>query len=152
MINKKYSIQEAFEKGLLLSGDYVNLEGLYVPERKIVLGLTSFGGIQELSLKSYFDEKELQRVKIRKEPDNSITAICYRKYSSIDTEIPLLVASKLLTNDLYGIMASHKLLENKWEGNKREFTITIDPNIIVRFEGEDETAFLELPPHTAYTC
>ena len=54
------------------------------------------------------------------------------------------IASKLLSNDEYGISACQDELGY--------IKIVMGTDIIVRFEGEIEEPFLELPPHVAYTC
>lgn len=148
MISKKYSLQEAFEKRLLESDEYVNTESLYTPRKKIVQ-IDSFGLLRELSLYSYFGEDTLRRAEILKASDGAIKVFFYKKNTTSSTAN--LVASKLLSEDIYGIKASCNLDSQEGYQEEWRFIITINPDIIVRFEGEEETPVLELPPHKAYT-
>lgn len=149
MISKKYSLREAFEKRLLESDEEVNIEGLYKPLRKIVQK-DSWGTLSVLSLYSYFGETALRRAEILKASDGAIEVIFYNKNTT--SNAANLVASKLLSDDLYGIKASCALYAKDGFQEKWRFIITINPDIIVRFEGEEEMPYLELPPHVAYTC
>ena len=149
MISKKYSLREAFEKRLLESGDEVNIAGLYKPLRKIVQK-DSWGTLSVLSLYSYFGESAFQQVEITKASDGAIEVIFYRKNTTSNTAN--LVASRLLSDDSYGIKAScYEYSKDGYRENWR-FTVVLNPDIIVRFEGEEEMPYLELPPHVAYTC
>lgn len=149
MISKKYTLREAFEKRLLESDEYVNIEGLYTPRKKIVQK-DSWGTLSVLSLYSYFGENKLKQATILKGSDGAIKVILYREDTTSNTAN--LVASKLLSDDLYGIKVScSQYSKNDYKENW-SFTICINPDIIVRFEGEEEAPFLELPPHVAYTC
>lgn len=149
MISKKYSLREAFEKRLLESDDEVNIAGLYKPLRKIVRK-DSWGTLSVLSLYSYFGESAFQQVEIQKASDGAIVVCFYKKDTT--SNIANLVASRLLSDDLYGVKASCNLYSKDGFRENWRFTVVLNPDIIVRFEGIEEVPYLELPPHVAYTC
>ena len=149
MISKKYSLREAFEKRLLESDEEVNIEGLYKPLRKIVQK-DCWGTLSVLSLYSYLGETALRQATILKASDGAIEVGFYKKNTT--SNIANLVASRLLSDDLYGIKATCYQYSKEDYRENWKFTVVLNPDIIVRFEGEEEDTFLELPPHVAYTC
>jgi len=146
MINKKYSLEEACKKRLIKSGDKANIEALYKPYKTIFVE-NYFGEISCVSLNSYFDKDELRQAEINVDPDDTIEVAVYKEFTQ--EKSANLVSSKLLTDKVSGFKASCVL--NRDYLAEWKFLIKLNPNIIVRFEGEEENVFLELPPRVAYT-
>lgn len=145
MISKKYTLQEAFDKKLLKDWDTVNIRGLYTPCKSIPV--RHYTQLVALSLESYFGERFFgEFVEISRDLENMISVRVIK--SNTYKEQATLVASKLLSDETHNIKATCK----HWYDEEWEFRVVLNPDIIVRFEGEEENAFLELPVHAAYTC
>lgn len=154
-MKKKYSLQEAYKKRLIEPGEEINLSLLYQPYKSIMI--LEWGGITTYTLKDYFSSGMLGEFTTRLENNENVCVIEIEKRSD-NQKLAELVTSKLLTDEAYGIKATcQKVTRSEYSGYHTLehthflFRITVGPNIILRFDGEEEKPVLELPPHEAYT-
>ncbi len=147
MILEKFTLREAFEKRLLELGECVNIEGLYTPYKTIPV--IRHERIATTSLESFFRKGELKEVTIDRDSNGAIIGILTGKGATSDEA--KIIASKLLSDSTYNIKATYKEIRTNEFYRSWEFSIELNPDIIVSFEGEEEIPHLQLPPNIAYT-
>lgn len=143
---KKYTLKEAFDEGLLRNRDRVDITELYKPLRyawmfRQIKSLNDFFG--DIDFKRGKETRLIYEISFK---DGNYTVIV--SSPQIDTSFYAeKVAEKLFTLEEFGISARAECNEEK---ERYAIVITFPGNILVDFSSPDETAYFELPEHTAY--
>ena len=142
MINKKYTLKDAFEIGILKHGELVSINSLYFPMKNTIKKIN--GIFHTFSINRTLNV-DLWHIPVLIDSDNRIF-VQFTEERYIQKEIAESIASDLLTYEPY-LSATVKLLKHS---GRYCFKIEISPEVIVYFKGKEEFPCLELPPQTAY--
>ena len=167
-MKKKWTLKEAIEERILFVGDSVKIHRLYFPCKPHCILEKYF-----VIITDYFFEEYLREDKpLRHDVDGYYICLTGRSDSVMmmrNEEIEKVPEEmyKLLECELFNFKVKYQKGSEKfrygeprneyspeWREYHKTYTykVYLDPNVIVSFEGESETAYLELPPRNAYTC
>lgn len=149
MKEETYILQDAFEKGYLQPEDRVNIERLLRGRygKKAILK-TKNSRYKMVKIDTYFNKEDFNNgVEILKR--DKTVYFC----SKLDELNRIYVQPFIkLVEDDGNIKVTCEVLNENNDVLECNFIVELNPNsIIVRFEGEEETAFLEFSQREAYT-
>lgn len=150
MKEEVYILKEAFKKGYLQPKDKVNIERILKGRyRKYALLKTLNNRYRMINLNEFYNDEDFNKGEEILKRDETVY-FCCSKWKELH-RIYVQPFIKLLEDD-GNIKVTCEVLNENNDVLECIFVFILNPNsIIVRFEGEEETAFLEFPHHEAYT-